>query len=228
MAARRCCDRATRRGSRPASPTAITPPTSPRATRPIPRWARAPSRSARTIPMSIWAARRTSTVFVFRTGRASLTRRSLSAMANFKLDTDADGIALVSWDAPGRAMNGIDLKVIEELSAIVETIANDAAIKGAVITSDKETFCVGADLTMLELYSRKIAELGKARGNDAGVALLFEESRKLSLLYRRIETCGKPWVAAISGTALGGGFELCLACHHRVAAPNPKTRLRPA
>ena len=72
-------------------------------------------------------------------------------MANFKLDTDADGIALVSWDAPGRSMNVIDLKVIEELSAIVETIANDAAIKGAVITSDKETFCVGADLTMLEL-----------------------------------------------------------------------------
>jgi 3-hydroxyacyl-CoA dehydrogenase/enoyl-CoA hydratase/3-hydroxybutyryl-CoA epimerase len=146
-------------------------------------------------------------------------------MANFKLDTDADGIALVSWDAPGRSMNVIDLKVIEELSAIVETIANDAAIKGAVITSDKETFCVGADLTMLELYSRKIAELGKARGDDAGVALLFEESRKLSLLYRRIETCGKPWVAAISGTALGGGFELCLACHHRVAAENAKTRV---
>ena len=55
--------------------------------------------------------------------------------------------------------------------------------------------------------------------------MLFEESRKLSQLYRRIETCGKPWVAAINGTALGGGFELALACHHRIAADNAKTRL---
>ncbi len=58
-------------------------------------------------------------------------------------------------------MNVIDLKVIEELSAIVETIATDAAIKGAVITSGKETFCVGADLTMLEHYSRKYRRVGK-------------------------------------------------------------------
>ena len=73
---------------------------------------------------------------------------------NFKLDIDADGIALVTWDAPGRSMNVIDLKVIEELSAIVEKVAADAAIKGAVITSGKETFCAGADLTMLEMFSR--------------------------------------------------------------------------
>ena len=55
--------------------------------------------------------------------------------------------------------------------------------------------------------------------------MLFAESRKLSQLYRRIETCGKPFAAAINGTALGGGFELCLACHQRIAADNDKTRL---
>jgi 3-hydroxyacyl-CoA dehydrogenase/enoyl-CoA hydratase/3-hydroxybutyryl-CoA epimerase len=146
-------------------------------------------------------------------------------MATFKLDTDADGIALVTWDAPGRSMNVIDLEVIEELSSIVETVANDAAIKGAVITSGKEAFCAGADLTMLEGLGRAFADAAKARGEEAAVTLLFEQSRKLSLLYRRIETCGKPWVAAISGTALGGGFELCLACHHRVAAESAKTRV---
>jgi 3-hydroxyacyl-CoA dehydrogenase / enoyl-CoA hydratase / 3-hydroxybutyryl-CoA epimerase len=146
-------------------------------------------------------------------------------MANFKLDTDADGIALVTWDAPGRSMNVIDRELIDELSAIVEKVAGDAAIKGAIVTSGKETFCAGADLAMLEIYGRAFAEMARSRGEEAAAARLFEESRKLSLLYRRIETCGKPWVAAISGTALGGGFELCLACHHRVAAESAKTRL---
>src|SRR2546428_8445122 len=94
---------------------------------------------------------------------------------NFKLDTDADGIALISWDAPGRSMNVIDLKVIEELSDIVEKVASDAAIKGAVITSGKETFCAGADLTMLEMLSRTFTDMAKARGEEAAVATLFEE-----------------------------------------------------
>jgi 3-hydroxyacyl-CoA dehydrogenase/enoyl-CoA hydratase/3-hydroxybutyryl-CoA epimerase len=147
------------------------------------------------------------------------------AYTNFKLDVDADGIALVTWDAPGRTMNVIDVSVITELSAIAEQVASDAAIKGAVITSGKDTFCAGADLTMLETLSRTFAELIKAQGEEAANAKLFEESRKLSQLYRRIETCGKPWVAAINGTALGGGFELTLACHQRIAADNDKTRL---
>ena len=144
---------------------------------------------------------------------------------NFKLDIDADGIALITWDMLGRAMNVINLSVIEELSKLVEQIAGDAAIKGVVIASAKDTFCAGADLALLESLTRTFGEMAKTQGEEAAATLLFAESRKLSQLYRRIETSGKPWVAAINGTALGGGFELCLACHHRVAADNDQTRL---
>ena len=147
------------------------------------------------------------------------------ANENFKVDVDGDGIATITWDMPGKSMNVIDLSVIEELGKIVEKIAADAAIKGAVITSGKDTFCAGADLTLLESLTRMFGEMAKRDGEEAAATLLFTESRKLSQLYRRIETCGKPFVAAINGTALGGGLELCLACHQRIAADNDKTRL---
>jgi len=144
---------------------------------------------------------------------------------NFSLDIDGDGIALVTWNSPGRTMNVIDAAVTEELSAIVEEIATDGAVKGAVITSGKESFCAGADLSVLENLSRSFAELVVSQGEEAANVRLFEDSRKWSLLCRRIETCGKAWVAAINGTAVGGGFELTLACHRRIAADNPRTRL---
>jgi 3-hydroxyacyl-CoA dehydrogenase/enoyl-CoA hydratase/3-hydroxybutyryl-CoA epimerase len=154
-----------------------------------------------------------------------MSKSPKAAYTKFKLDVDGDGIALVTWDAPGPTMNLIDMTMIAELSAIVEQVATDAKIKGAVITSGKDTFCVGADLTMLQSMNRAFKDLAASEGEEAANARLFEDSRKLSQLYRRIETCGKPWVAAINGTALGGGFELALACHRRIAADNPRTRL---
>src|SRR6478609_11867353 len=147
------------------------------------------------------------------------------AFKNFKVETDADGIALVTWDTPGRSMNVLDETSISELEEIVKQTSADAAVKGVVITSAKEALSAGADLTMLEGMSRTYAQLLKEKGEVVANQALFDQSRRFSQLFRSIETSGKPWVAAINGLALGGGFELTLACHYRVAAENPKTRL---
>ena len=123
------------------------------------------------------------------------------AFKNFKLETDADGIALVTWDIPGRSMNVLDETTITELAEIVKQTSSDAAVKGVVVTSGKEAFSGGADLSMLEGMNRRYSDLFKAKGEVAANQMLFDESRKSSLLFRAIETSGKPWAAAISGLA---------------------------
>src|SRR3954465_10396333 len=146
-------------------------------------------------------------------------------LQNFRFEVDQDGVALATWDMPGRSMNVITPEVMAELSEIVERVASDAAVKGCIVTSGKDTFSGGADLTMLQGLGAEYARLAKERGEEEAMRFFFEETRKLSLLYRRLETCGKPFAAAIHGVCLGGAFELALACHHRVAADDDNTRV---
>ena len=104
------------------------------------------------------------------------------AYKNFKLETDADGIALVTWDIPGRSMNVLDTHTIEELGAIVDQTTADTAVKGVVITSGKEAFSAGADLSMLEGMNRIFAKTKQTQGEESAQKMLFDESRKLSLI----------------------------------------------
>jgi 3-hydroxyacyl-CoA dehydrogenase/enoyl-CoA hydratase/3-hydroxybutyryl-CoA epimerase len=141
----------------------------------------------------------------------------MSTYTNFTVETDADGIALVTWDMPGKSMNVFTLEVMAEIEAILAATVADEAVKGVVFTSGKSSFSGGADLTMIKGMFAMLAD-EKAKDPQAAVQKLFDAAGQMSQLFRRIELNGKPWVSAINGTCMGGAFELSLACHGRVAA----------
>ncbi|MGO9741777.1 MAG: 3-hydroxyacyl-CoA dehydrogenase NAD-binding domain-containing protein [Roseiarcus sp.] len=146
-------------------------------------------------------------------------------LENFRFDVDADGVALISWDMPGRSLNVITPEVIAEMNAFVDHVAQNPDIEGAVITSAKDGFSGGADLTMLQGIGAEYARIAKAQGEEAAVRTLYEGVYSTNLVFRKLETCGKPFAAAINGVCMGGGFELALACHHRVVADGDKVRV---
>ena len=143
---------------------------------------------------------------------------------NFTVETDTDGIALIIWDMPNKSMNVFTQEVMEELDAIVDKVTEDEAIKGAVITSGKITYSGGADLTMIGSMFERIRE-EKARNPDGAAQVLFDQIGRMTGLFRKLETCGKPWVSAINGTCMGGVFEMSLACHGRVAAEGDAVKM---
>jgi 3-hydroxyacyl-CoA dehydrogenase/enoyl-CoA hydratase/3-hydroxybutyryl-CoA epimerase len=136
-------------------------------------------------------------------------------MNHFSLEIDADGVALIRFDVTGKSMNVISRAVQQEFEELVGIIRTTDRIRGAVIFSGKGSgFCAGADLK--ELFS-SMAEWRHAHSQQE-LKAAFEDAASWSRRVRALEVCGKPVAVAISGLAVGGGLELALGCHFRVAA----------
>ena len=148
-------------------------------------------------------------------------------MTDFTLTKDADGVAIITWDVPGKSMNVMSLKGLRELEAAIDDALADEAVKGIVITSGKDgSFAGGMDLNLL-------AKMKQDAGDDPARGL-FDGVMQMHALLRKIERAGmapktnkggKPIASALPGTAAGIGLELPLATHRIFVADNPKARI---
>jgi 3-hydroxyacyl-CoA dehydrogenase / enoyl-CoA hydratase / 3-hydroxybutyryl-CoA epimerase len=147
-------------------------------------------------------------------------------MTDFTYAVDAEGVATITWDLPGKSMNVLSLEGLAELDGFVQQALTDTAVKGVIITSGKKDFAGGMDLNI-------IAKMKDSAGDEPARGL-FEGVMQMHGVLRRIERAGmdpktlkggKPIVAALPGTALGIGLELPLACHRIIAADNPKAKI---
>ncbi|SFD72272.1 3-hydroxyacyl-CoA dehydrogenase / enoyl-CoA hydratase / 3-hydroxybutyryl-CoA epimerase [Actinopolyspora alba] len=126
---------------------------------------------------------------------------------------DADGVVVLTLDDPEQQANTMNERYLRSMEQTVQRLESEReSISGVILTSGKSTFFAGGDLR----------ELIKARPEN--VTRAAESSTAAKQQLRRLETLGVPVVAALNGTALGGGLEIALACHHRVALDSPKAR----
>jgi 3-hydroxyacyl-CoA dehydrogenase/enoyl-CoA hydratase/3-hydroxybutyryl-CoA epimerase len=122
----------------------------------------------------------------------------------------ADGIAIVTLDDPGRGANTMNDRYKAAMGEVVDQlVAAKDELTGVIVTSAKKTFFAGGDLEAL------------SSATQADAPAVFQNVTEIKGQLRRLETLGKPVVAAMNGTALGGGLEIGLACHHRIGLDAP-------
>lgn len=137
---------------------------------------------------------------------------SKSTNSILSLDLRKDGVAVVYFNDPSQSVNVLTRGLMDEFDNMLTTVENDTRIKSWVLMSGKPgCFIAGADINMLNAAesSEEVEEI-VSRGHR---------------IFDRLSSCRKPVVAAIDGVCLGGGLEVALACHYRIASTGPKTTL---
>lgn len=147
-------------------------------------------------------------------------------MSDFTKTHDADGIATITWDCYERPMNVMSEQGFFDLDVMVDDCLADETVKGVIITSAKADFAAGMDLSVIAQTKEKNPE-NPAQGCFEMVTQIHKILRKIELAGMDFKTKkgGKPFVAVLPGTALGIGLEIPLACHHIIAADNPKAKI---
>jgi len=135
-------------------------------------------------------------------------------MKHVQFSVEGDGIATLTLDNADESMNVVNDEFLADMETVTQMVTAEERIKGVILRSAKRAFMAGADLKQL------VASYGVMTRRDA-----YEFSQRATRMHRAIERSGKPWVAVLNGVALGGGFELALACHYRIVVDEPGARV---
>jgi 3-hydroxyacyl-CoA dehydrogenase/enoyl-CoA hydratase/3-hydroxybutyryl-CoA epimerase len=138
----------------------------------------------------------------------------MSESSTIRWDRDDDGMVILTLDDPNQSANTMNAAYAASMQATVDRLeAERDQITGVIITSAKKTFFAGGDLNDLRAATKE---------NSDEVAKFVHDGKAV---LRRLETLGRPVVAAVNGSALGGGLEICLACHHRIVVDDNRIQL---